>query len=397
MVRTRDHQYAAARAVEIRPEPIEVTLTPARRIVGSIVDPQQNPQPDVRLQARVSLRDSREPGAAVTFDVLSTVTDDEGCFAIAGLPENCEVVLQGTSSSNSQLTGLYRRVYLFPGEDRVLDPFVIGASKVRSEIDSSLEARFAAMMRLARLSDCHMILIGVPHDLESPEIVKSAFLDYRRNPDCGQFMQLMAQFRTESDETATFWESRSLPHPEQGQIQAVAYDGVGQVLEQISVRVDDANFMPLVDAFMHRTRPPQQDAEQKWTAAFAEAKRSNRKVWVRISQRYCQPCHLLAKWMDDHRALLERDYVLVKVDDVRDLGGVEIFQRLANDEVVGVPFFAIYDQDENLVVDSKGPLGNIGFPGSYEGQRHLEAMLKQTRTSLSDEEISEMIETLKSR
>jgi len=394
MVRTRDHQYAAARAVEIRPEPIEVTLTPARRIVGSIVDPEQNPQPNVRLQARVALRDSREPNASVTFDVLSTVTDDEGRFAFAGLPENCEVVLQGTISLNSQLTSLNRKVYLFPGEDRVLDPFVIGASKVRSEMDSSLEARFAAMIRLARLSDCHLILIGVPHDLESQEIVKIAFMDYRRNPDCGQFMQLMAQFRTEVDETATFWESRSLAHPEQGQIQAVAYDGGGQILEQISVRVDDANFMPLVDAFMLRTRPPQQDAGQKWTAAFAEAKRSNRKVWVRISQRYCQPCHLLSKWLDDHRALLERDYVLVKVDDVRDLGGGEIFQRLANNEVVGVPFFAIYDQDENLVVDSKGPLGNIGFPGSYEGRRHLETMLKRTRTSLSDEEISGLLRTL---
>lgn len=394
MVRTRDHRYAAAMAVEIRPEPIDVTLTPARRIVGSIVDTQQNPRPDIRLQARVSLRDSREPNAPVTFDVLSTVTDEEGHFAFAGLPENCEVILQGTSSLNSQPTSLYRKIYLFPGEDRVLDPFVIGASKVRSEVDSSLESRFAAMLRLARLSDCHLILIGVPHDLESQEIVKRAFMDYRRNPDCGQFMQLMAQFRGEVDETATFWESRSLPHPEQGQIQAVAYDGAGQVLEQTAFRVDDANFMSLVDAFMQRTRPPQQDAGQKWTAAFAEAKRSNRKVWVRISQRYCQPCHLLSKWLDDHRVLLERDYVLLKVDDVRDLGGGEIFQRLANNEFVGVPFFAIYDQDENLVVDSKGPLGNIGFPGSYEGRRHLETMLERTRTSLSDEEISGLMGTL---
>ena len=74
----------------------------------------------------------------------------------------------------------------------------------------------------------------------------------------------------------------------------------------------------------------------KWDEAFAAAKQTNRKVWVRISQRYCGPCFMLARWLDDHKEIIERDYVLLKIDDVRDLHGHEVAKRLTGGEGAGV-------------------------------------------------------------
>ena len=128
--------------------------------------------------------------------------------------------------------------------------------------------------------------------------------------------------------------------------------------------------------------------------AFEEARRTNRKVWARIGQRYCGPCFLLARWLDDHREILEKDYVMLKIDDYADENGVSIAKRITRGGSFGIPFFAIFDRDELLVVDSDSPLGNIGFPTGYEGSKHLRKMLLATRDSLTDAEVEQLVASL---
>jgi hypothetical protein len=47
-----------------------------------------------------------------------------------------------------------------------------------------------------------------------------------------------------------------------------------------------------------------------------------------------------------------------------------------------------------LLIDSAGPLGNIGHPSSFEGKKHLRKMLLETRRNLTDVEIDQLVESL---
>ena len=54
--------------------------------------------------------------------------------------------------------------------------------------------------------------------------------------------------------------------------------------------------------FIHQ-HGPRSNVEEKWAAAFAEASRTNRRDWARVSQRYCGPWFMLTRWLDDQRTL----------------------------------------------------------------------------------------------
>ena len=148
--------------------------------------------------------------------------------------------------------------------------------------------------------------------------------------------------------------------------------------------------------FILKHKPAKLDAQKKWDEAFAEAKRTNRKVWARLGGRYCGPCFLLARWLDEHREVLEKDYVMLKLDDYAEENGASVAMRLTRGGHFGIPFSAIFDIEEKMVVDSNSPLGNIGFPSGYEGSKYLRKMLLATRRSITDAEIEKLVASLAS-
>ena len=44
-----------------------------------------------------------------------------------------------------------------------------------------------------------------------------------------------------------------------------------------------------------------------------------------------------------------------------------------------------------MLIDNKGPLGNIGYPGDIEGKKHFRKMMRITRQNLSDSEIDQIV------
>jgi hypothetical protein len=171
-------------------------------------------------------------------------------------------------------------------------------------------------------------------------------------------------------------------------------DASGKQLGVLDIDISDASAAAKAAEFIRQHRPQQADAEAKWNEAFAEASRSNRRVWARISQRYCGWCFHFSRWLDDQKPLLEKDYVMLKIDDLRDLNGKEVAERLTRGQQYGVPFHAIFDPSGELVIDSAGRLGNIGHPSDLEGRKHLRKMLLETRKNLTDPEIDQLVESL---
>ncbi len=60
---------------------------------------------------------------------------------------------------------------------------------------------------------------------------------------------------------------------------------------------------------------------------------------------------------------------MLKIDDFADENGIAVAKRITGGGRFGIPFLAIFDRDEMLVIDSDSPLGNIGFPSGYEGSK----------------------------
>jgi len=116
---------------------------------------------------------------------------------------------------------------------------------------------------------------------------------------------------------------------------------------------------------------------------------------VQITQTRCVPCFLLSRWLDDQRAVLEKDFVVVKIDNFNDKHGVEIAQRLLNDRDFGVPVSFFLNGDGNEVGSSYFEGSDTGYPGgSFEGTRHLIETLKSLRQNLTDDELPELHHSL---
>jgi thiol:disulfide interchange protein len=158
--------------------------------------------------------------------------------------------------------------------------------------------------------------------------------------------------------------------------------------------VSAANAKDEAAKFVETHQPPMVDSLQKWNEAFALAKKTNRRVWVRISARYCGPCFLLNRWLDEHREVLEKEFVMLKIDNVRDENGQEVTDELTGGHLVGVPFFAFYAADEKMLVDSLGPTGNIGCISGYESKRHFRKMLEKVRQVLTTEDVDKIVSSL---
>ena len=237
-----------------------------------------------------------------------------------------------------------------------------------------------------------MAIVYQPNDV-AKNFVDQNLLNYGKTKEVSSFIPLIGHVGDElgDPEFMEFAKSKDLPVPEVNRVFVAAFDGDGRELGRINLDADAAGSDKLAAAFVQEHAPPVTDAEKKWEQAFAEAKRTNRRVWVRISQRYCGPCFLMARWLDDQKSLLEPDFVLLKIDDVRDIHGPKVAKRLTGGENFGVPFHAIFDADEKMIVDSNGPAGNIGYPSRFEGMRHLKKMLMESRQSLTVKQIDQII------
>ena len=182
------------------------------------------------------------------------------------------------------------------------------------------------------------------------------------------------------------------PMPAPGQVVLVALDGDERTIAARAIEaVRATGALGLGDEFLKEHMPPTRDARAMLTAARDEARKTGRRVWVVHGGPRCGPCFRLGRWLDEHHATLEKDYVIVKVMDGLDEHAAEVIKELPEREGDGIPWYAITEPDGTILATSQGPLGNIGFPGSVEGLRHFRGMLDRTVRKLTAAEVDGLI------
>jgi Thioredoxin-like len=248
--------------------------------------------------------------------------------------------------------------------------------------------------RDATLNAMRALVVLEGDDSESTRNLVSRLLDTEETPDVLAYRVLSMSSKRQKHEAAAIAE-RKWPKPEAGEVLFVVLDSTDAVVAHVRLKAKqlDAAFAR-GRQFLSVQRPAQRDALVLLAAAREEAKASGRRMWVVSGGPRCGPCFRLARWMDDQHALLEKDYVLVKIVGGVDKNSEAVNRLLPGSKSSGIPYHAIMEPDGKVLITSTGPLGNIGMPSEVEEIRHLKRMLEQTAKRLSAVEIAALEESL---
>ncbi len=142
----------------------------------------------------------------------------------------------------------------------------------------------------------------------------------------------------------------------------------------------------LLVGFIKPFAPKPLDAEKLLADGLSRAGREDKRVFLVESGAYCAPCVVLGRFLDEHRQVLDKDYVFVTIDRSRWQHGSDVMKRLRVDKDQGIPWFVILDANGKRLVTSDAPEGNIGFPSTPAGVEYFLKMLTTTAQRLSQED-----------
>jgi thioredoxin-related protein len=126
-----------------------------------------------------------------------------------------------------------------------------------------------------------------------------------------------------------------------------------------------------VKAFLARWVVEPKDAQVVLKDALARASSDDKKLFLTFGAPWCGWCHRLEDFMarPEIATILDRDFVVLKIDIDRMTGGKDVLHRYRPDDSGGIPWYAILDsRGEKLATSDalEGRVKNIGYPGSPE-------------------------------
>lgn len=140
--------------------------------------------------------------------------------------------------------------------------------------------------------------------------------------------------------------------------------------------------------FLGAHQAPYLDANKVLAAGIEQARSSGKSVLLHFGAPWCGWCHKLENWLarPEVAALIAKDFVELKIDQDRMLGGVELLaaqRKLAGAKDGGVPWIAVLDAQGQIKATSDAAAGNIGYPYKHEEIAHFIGMLGGAKRALS--------------
>jgi thioredoxin-related protein len=143
-----------------------------------------------------------------------------------------------------------------------------------------------------------------------------------------------------------------------------------------------------VVTFLSEYMAPKVDAEKLVAEQMEHARQTGKRVLFRVGDPYCGWCNVLSRFIQDHESLFDKDYVNAKIDVMRMTNGESVAKAHRPENADGHPWFIILEPSGDVLATSVGPKGNIGYPGSSEEIAHFMKMLRDTRKSLTDDDLA---------
>ncbi|MBS0202614.1 MAG: thioredoxin family protein [Planctomycetes bacterium] len=407
---SEDGKLFGSEILDLTDKTLEVSMFPTVPFVGQVVGPDDRPISGVTVSMRARLVDHQReypPGTPAFnhqfveyLDDRTATTDANGQYAFPSTPNRIQLEVDYTRPGETE-SAAFHRLWLEPGENRPKQ--LIRLAPSRSEANQSpppLEPRIADTLQNCRVTGINaLVIVTGGGDLVAPFVARHV-LDEDDNEELADVYYYLPR-TVDGPEAAVlpdrkqYFETHKWPFPATDSIFLVAMNGAGTELGRLSLDVTDQQLAASrVISFLKTHRPEQRNAKLGFEAALVEARKTGRRVWVCAGGTRCAPCYSLSRWFDAQQELLSRDFVLFKFDASNDLNGYELSVALKFD-AHGIPCHAILDADGKELINSIGPIGNVGSPvGSVEGQRHLKKMLQATAQKLSSDGIESLVRSL---
>ncbi|APW61834.1 sigma-70 family RNA polymerase sigma factor [Paludisphaera borealis] len=380
---------------------VDVSMTPTATYSGTLLGVDGQPAAGQTLQMYVKGSDGKP--------IASQQTDEAGRFRFTVVPSNAPLQFSNRHDPGDPEDYIFDRDRMFnPGEVRENAQLKLQRSSFSSRNPRPATTPPPPAIPLSKsveslcrkVGPCGMraLVALMSDDSGDAGRVTDALFNYddERTKAVLSYLTLRVDPAQLAKEAAAIAE-RGWPKPAAGEIVLVALDGDQKTIaaERIAVKDVDAAIRAGAD-FLKQHRPPPRNAPALLAEARAEAKRSGRRVWVIQGGPRCGPCFQLARWIEDHHATLDKDYVVVKLMEGVDDRVTEALAGLPIETGDGIPWFAITEPDGAVLAHSRGPVGNIGFPSSVEEVRHFRRMLEGTVRKISSDEVDQLINPLSS-
>jgi thiol:disulfide interchange protein len=153
----------------------------------------------------------------------------------------------------------------------------------------------------------------------------------------------------------------------------------------------------LVMEFLTKHQTAHPEAQELLEAGLLQAKAENKRVFLHFGAPWCGWCHKLEEWMGrpDVSAILGKDFVDVKIDIDRTIGGSSIVAKYNNGSPkTGLPWIVFLDGHGNAMINGNGPKGNIGFPQEPAEIAHFQAMIAKAARKISESELQTIVNSL---
>jgi thiol-disulfide isomerase/thioredoxin len=131
--------------------------------------------------------------------------------------------------------------------------------------------------------------------------------------------------------------------------------------------------------------------------AVSRAKAEKKQVFLHFGAPWCGWCHKLEDWMarPEIAAIMAKDFIDLKIDVDRTVGGKELNSKMARPDGGGIPWIAIVECCGKTVADSNAPSsGNIGFPSKKEEVAYFGEMLKKAAVNMTPADIKTLTDSL---
>jgi thioredoxin-related protein len=131
--------------------------------------------------------------------------------------------------------------------------------------------------------------------------------------------------------------------------------------------------------FLTQWKVTPKDAKRVVEEALSRASSDDKRVLLTFGAPWCGWCHKLHDWLaqPEIAAILDRDFIIARVDIDRMTGGKDIMANYRPDPKGGIPWYVMLDAKGKSLATADGPEGNIGYPYKPGEIQHFLTTVKE--------------------
>jgi len=148
--------------------------------------------------------------------------------------------------------------------------------------------------------------------------------------------------------------------------------------------------------FLTQFKIAPQDAKNVVEEALSRAASGDKRLFLAFGAPWCGWCHRLEDWLKDPEvaAILERDFVVAKVDIDRMTDGKNVMLHHRSSASGGIPWYVVLDSKGKSLGTADGPEGNIGYPFKPKEIDHFVNLVRSASQHIDAQQLEKLRHSL---